>query len=355
VVIGGGLVGCTSALALADAGATVTMIVAHRPGAASAAGAGMLAPSIEEARTQLRATAELARDGFPAYLARIRDRSGRSVHLDRSGLLQVALTDDQAEEFRAAVRPPGVWLSPTEVRELEPALASAAGAALWPDDGTVDNIELLVALEWLVGRHPRIRIIRELASRIDAGQSHTAVTTEDGAVFSAGTTVLCAGAWAATIAGARLAAVIEPVRGQLVALRDAGLRHPVFGTDGYLVPRPGCTVAGTTMEHVGFDPSTTREAAASIAAAARTLCPTLAGPVSRAWAGLRPVTPDLLPLIGRDPEKPALIYACGHSRNGILLAPLTGEIVKALIFEESLTFSIDQFHPARFEGTFSTP
>lgn len=353
-VIGGGLVGCASALALADAEATVTLVVAHRPGAASAAGAGMLAPSIEEARTQLREVAERARDGFPAYLARIHERSGRTVHLDRSGLLQVALTAAQAEEFRAAVRAPGVWLSAAELRKMEPALGPAAGAALWPGDGTVDNVELLAALDWLVQRHPRIRVVHGAASGIDSGKRHTAVTMEDGTVLSAGTTVLCAGAWASTISGANYAAVIEPVRGQLVALGDAGLRHPVFGSDGYLVPRPGCTVAGTTMEYVGFDPGTTPEAAAGIAAAARALCPALAGPVSRAWAGLRPVTPDLLPLIGRDPGKPALIYACGHSRNGILLAPLTGEIVKALVFEESLTFDINQFHPARFAGRFTT-
>lgn len=353
-VIGGGLVGCASALALADAEAAVTMIVAHEPGAASAAGAGLLAPSIEEARTRLRTIAERARDAFPDYIRRIRERSGRRVQLDRSGLLQIALTDDQAAEFRAAVRPPGEWLTPGELRELEPALAPAAGAALWPHDGTVDNVELLAALESLVERHPRIRIVRSPATRIDAGKRHTAVTTRDAGVVSAGATVLCAGAWAPTISGAELASVIQPVRGQLIALADAGLRHAVFSADGYLVPRPGCTVAGTTMEYVGFDPGTTPEAAAVIATAARRLCPALAGPHSRAWAGLRPVTPDLLPLIGRDPEKPALVYACGHSRNGILLAPLTGEIVTALIFEESLTFDIIQFDPARFGARFTT-
>ena len=353
-VVGGGLVGCASALALADAEANVTLIAAYRAGAASAAGAGMLAASIEEARTQLRDIAETARDRFPAYVEQIRDRSGRAIHLDRSGLLQVALTDGQAEEFRAAIRGAGVWLSPAELRDVEPALAPARGAALWPDDGTVDNVELLAALDWLVEHHPRIQLLRGAASGIDAGKRHTAVTLEDGTVVTAGTTVLAAGAWASTIAGAGRAAVIEPVRGQLVALGDAGLRHPVFGSDGYLVPRPGCTVAGTTMEYVGFDAATTPEAANGIAAAARALCPALSGPAARTWAGLRPVTPDLLPLIGRDPEKPALIYACGHSRNGILLAPLTGEIVKALVFEESLTFDISQFDPARFPGRFTT-
>jgi glycine/D-amino acid oxidase-like deaminating enzyme len=92
---------------------------------------------------------------------------------------------------------------------------------------------------------------------------------------------------------------------------------------------------------------------ARLTAAGIALCPALEGASARSWAGLRPVTPDLLPLIGPDPGQPTLIYACGHSRNGVLLAPLTAILLKEMIFEENLTFDIDRFRPERFAGTFT--
>lgn len=107
------------------------------------------------------------------------------------------------------------------------------------------------------------------------------------------------------------------------------------------------------MEHVGFDARTTAESIGRLTASAVSLCPALEGAASRSWAGLRPVTPDLLPLVGPDPNRPGLIYACGHSRNGVLLAPLTAMSLTELVFEVPLTFDVDRFRPERFAGTFT--
>jgi glycine oxidase len=164
--------------------------------------------------------------------------------------------------------------------------------------------------------------------------------------------VLSPGAWGASIRGAELLSAVKPNRGQMVSYDAIGLRHVTYGPRGYLVPRTaGTIVAGATMEDVGFDSSTTPEGLARVRSAAEEIAPALAvGTVNASWAGLRPVTPDMLPLLGPDPSNPRIVYACGHSRNGILLAPLTGETVAALVTEEPMSHDLSQFHPARFSG-----
>ena len=161
--------------------------------------------------------------------------------------------------------------------------------------------------------------------------------------------MIAAGAWSAQIEGARLAAVVEPMRGQLVSFPAAPSRHTLYGPRGYLVPRGESTIAGSTAERVGFTPGTTAEGTARVRSAAEEICPVLAStPPSAAWSGFRPVTPDMLPLIGPDPEAPRILYATGHSRNGILLAPLTAEIVANLIFEDVLNLRVERYRPDRF-------
>jgi glycine oxidase len=103
------------------------------------------------------------------------------------------------------------------------------------------------------------------------------------------------------------------------------------------------------MENVGFDSTTSEEGLARIRAASEEIAPALSiVPVQTSWAGLRPVTPDLLPILGKDPEWPSVIYACGHSRNGILLAPLTGDVVASMVAGEPIAHDLSQFRPDRF-------
>ncbi|MGH9419136.1 MAG: NAD(P)/FAD-dependent oxidoreductase, partial [Thermoanaerobaculia bacterium] len=118
----------------------------------------------------------------------------------------------------------------------------------------------------------------------------------------------------------------------------------------YIVPRGAAsTIAGSTMENTGFDVETTPAGLARVQSAAEEIAPALgATPPASSWAGLRPVTPDMLPLLGPDAERPEIIYACGHSRNGILLAVLTGQTVARLILNEPVAHDLSQFRPERF-------
>ena len=109
------------------------------------------------------------------------------------------------------------------------------------------------------------------------------------------------------------------------------------------------TIGGSTMESVGFDSSTTPSGLKKVRGASEEICPSLSGAKNvDAWAGLCPVTPDMLPMIGPDPKHPSLIYACGHSRNGVLMAPLTGDLIADLVTESPLSHNLSQFRPDRF-------
>jgi glycine oxidase len=181
------------------------------------------------------------------------------------------------------------------------------------------------------------------------------VRTADRSVYRGGRIVIAAGAWTAALRGLPRAIPVSPMRGQMLAFPPVPLEHVLFGPRGYVVPRvahasaPAETLVGATSESVGFDVSITPSAGRGLHAAGSEIVPALAtAAATRQWAGLRPMTPDLLPILGPDPEVPDVIYACGHSRNGILLAPLTGDCVAALVLGERSPHDLSRFRPDRF-------
>ena len=309
----------------------------------------MLAPSVERAEGAAHVLALAARDRYPSFLEWLHERSGISVPLNRLGILQVALSPAGVKGLRRSPNPGSHWLDREEVTALEPALSHALGAVYSPHDGCVDNVLLLNALDSLLSRAPLVRRIQARVTAIAATNESVSATDTAGTRYDGGHVVVAAGAWSGEIRGARLAGVVEPVRGQLVSYGAAPCRHTLYGPRGYLVPRENSTIAGSTMERVGFTPGTTAEGIAKVSSAGEEICPALASarPVS-AWSGFRPVTPDLLPIVGPDPESPRIIYATGHSRNGVLLAPLTADIVTNLIFEDVLNLDISRYRPERF-------
>jgi glycine oxidase len=134
----------------------------------------------------------------------------------------------------------------------------------------------------------------------------------------------------------------------MVAFSGVPVRHVVYGEGGYIIPKAnGTTMAGSTMERVGFDAETTDEGLERVRRIGVGICSALTD-VTAFWAGLRPMTPDLLPVLGRDPEFANVIYACGHSRNGVLLAPITGEVVADLVTGREPRYEIGQFRVGRF-------
>jgi len=349
IVVGGGLIGLAIAAALAERKVSVTLISERRPGEASPAAAGMLAPSVERASGPAHDFGIAARDRYPSFVDFLADRTGVRVPVNRLGILQVALSEKGIKGLKKTALPTSRWLDAKELGELEPALSHGLGAVFSPDDGAVDNTILLAALEKLCAASDRITRVSDAVMAVDPARDSCTVRAESGAQRTARSVIIAAGAWAGKITGARLARAVEPARGQIVSYSAAPLRHVAYGPRGYVVPRGVVTIGGSTMENVGFDSSTTASGVKKVRTASEEICPGLASAQrTDAWAGLRPITPDMLPMLGPDPEHPSLIYACGHSRNGVLMAPLTGDLIADLVTESPLSHDLSQFRPDRF-------
>jgi glycine oxidase len=281
---------------------------------------------------------------FPALVDALREFDA-GLHM-LEGLIE--LTETVEERFvpshaRARV------LVPSELSALEPALASASKALLHPRDGAIDNIRLLAALRGAVAAQSGVAVEVGTVVDVDFGSTRNVVRTSSGESWSAKAIVLAAGAWAPQIDGLPRPLPVSPLKGQMIALRGSPLRHPVMTPDVYIVPRGAETAVGATTERAGFDLATTGPAIAELRAGAVRACPALAqAPLDRAWAGLRPATPDMLPILGPDPEQPSLLYACGHSKNGILLAPATAEFVVAQVTGDQTDLDGSPFSITRF-------
>jgi glycine oxidase len=348
-VVGTGIIALTSALELADRGLSVRLVGTTHSGNASGAAGGMLAPSVHPRTGPAQEFAIAARDQFPEFVAALVERTGRPIPMNRAGTLEIAFDERELAEL-AGVEQSFEELSGTELAAEEPALARAVGAVLHPKDGAVEPLPLLDALRMAVAAHDGITAAREDCCELHATDLGCSVMTDMENRFASDYVVLAAGAWTPLIAGAGAAvAAVQPVRGQMIAFEALPVRHVICGAGGYLIPRSdGHTVAGGTLEHAGFDAVTTPEGIEEIRARAASLCPVLGDmPVRSSWAGLRPSTPDLLPIIGADPERPRVIYACGHSRNGILLAPLTAQTVADIIAGSALRHDLSEFRPGR--------
>jgi glycine/D-amino acid oxidase-like deaminating enzyme len=345
LIVGDGVIGLAIAVAIARAGGSCRILGRTAPGAASAASAGLLAPSMGSADPAFRSFMIASRDLYPAWVHWLAERTGIEVTLNRRGIIELGASTKPNGAGPARVE----LLDAAALQALEPAIVPT-DASLHPTDGYVDNVRLLAALQEAVRCQWSIEVVEGRASRIEPAIDGCTVTTEDGRTQRAPTVVLAAGAWSALIVGAPRPIPIEPVRGQMLQLAGAPLSHAVSAPDAYLVPRGNSTLVGSTLERVGFDSSTTSAALEHLRAAACAVVPELTqASVERSWAGLRPMTPDGLPLLGRDPDLPNVIYACGHAKNGILLAPVTAECIAAVVAGSTPPMAIDAFRVQRFD------
>ncbi len=363
VVVGGGLVGCAVARELSRRGCRVHLVERGELGTeASRAAAGMVAPQAEcdDAGPVLR-LGLASRAAYPAWVAAIEGESGLDVEFRTDGILAVALTDADARILRRRAR----WqraaglrvddLSPTAARRLAPVAARTIRSAVhFPDDHRVNNERLMVAAGIAARRagvtvHERVPVHAVVAR----GGRVAGVRTADG-VITAPVVVNAVGAWAGAIAlpGDVAPPPVVPVRGQMLVLRGAPgmLALPLYGRDVYLVPRlDGRVLAGSTREHVGFEKRVTLAAAADILGAAHALAPGLGGlTFEHGYAGLRPGTPDDLPLLGPSTALPGLVYAAGLFRHGILLAPVVAQAVADLIVDGRTALPLGGMRPERF-------
>jgi len=246
------------------------------------------------------------------------------------------------------------WLDHSGALDAEPALNPEVRAALYyANDHQVNALALTRAMvRASVDLGMTLRERTAVDSLVVEGDRVTGVRAGDDTVH-ADEVVIATGAWSASWAAAlRTAIPVRPVRGQLVAIETPGtpIRSVVFSSVGYLVSKAeGLTYVGATEEEAGFDSRPTAAGVESILDVIARLTPRLGGAIFKsAWAGLRPGTPDRLPLLGRLPGWRGVTLATGHYRNGILLAPVTGVLISDLVRREQPRLSLNAFDPARF-------
>lgn len=326
VVVGGGVIGCAVAERLSRDGHQVTLLERDRLASrASGAAAGELSPSSLATDHQSLAM-------FPELVARIEKDSGMNVEYHVQQGLRPAFTDSEATALRKEA---GRWLDAAECRETEPSLSHEVVGALLLEHAHLTPPRFVRALARTATGHGAD--IREGAAALGFildGREVRDVKTPAGDI-AAGHVVIAAGPWTREVASnAGVDVDVRPQRGQLAAL-DPGslvLRHSVFWSSGYLVPKAdGTIIAGGTEEDAGFDDRPTLAGIAALLDLARKLVPGLADAnLQRAWAGLRPVTRDGTPIVAAT-DVPNLIVATGHHRKGILLAPLAAQQVAQLL------------------------
>ncbi|WP_228430892.1 glycine oxidase ThiO [Baekduia soli] len=335
-VVGGGVIGLATAWRVRQRGLDV--VVADRGDlgqGASRAAAGMLAPVAEadlQERELLAANLESARR-WPAFAAELAEATGIDVGLRTCGTLLLGRDRDGAEhvdrerDARERLGLPVRRLLGSQARRLEPALAPGLRLALeLPDDHAVEPARLVAAL---------VRACTDSGVRL---HPHTEVT--DLAALPAERVVVAAGAWSAGLGPVP----VRPVKGQALRLRDPagpGLCDRVLRwgppTPGYLVPRgDGRYYLGATMEERGFDTAVTALGVYELLREAGEVVPGLLElEIDEAFSGLRPGTPDNAPVIGPDPDDPRIVWATGHFRNGILLCPITADLVVGALTGEA--------------------
>ena len=362
IIAGGGLIGCAIALELARDDLRVAVFDSQEPGReASWASAGILSPSPES--PAMISSVEIGKASlamYPAFIERLEELSGMASGFRRKGTLTALLSRHAREEMSTIValnRGLGLKaeaLSAQEALELEPALTEdVEGAVLRPDEASVDSRLLAKAL---------LEAAKRSGAEIHASVAVEAIWKEGSQCrgvavrrekISAKHTIVAAGAFSSRIAGAEDYAPVRPAKGQMVSLRceAAKIERVLWAERVYVVPRnDGRILCGATLEHVGFDKSVTAGGVHANLDAAIELAPVLAAArIEDTWAGLRPDTPDHLPILGAT-DIEGLLIATGHYRSGVLLTPVTAKLIRELVEGKTPSVDCEKFSPLRFQA-----
>lgn len=370
VVVGGGLVGLAGAWRLAQRGVTVTVVDPAPASGASRAAAGMLAPVTEvhygEQRLLGLATESLRR--YPDFVAELEALTGHDVGLRRTGTLVVASDAgdraalDDLHAFQTSLGLTATPLTSRECRALEPMLAPTIRSGVFVEgDHSVDNRRLAAALLAALER-VGVAVVRRRAERVRLEPAARVVVLDDGRTLGCASVVVAAGPWSSALPGIPEGAVppVRPVKGQILRLSGPGLlqrtvRALVAGGHVYLVPRTdGELVVGATAEEMGFDTTVRAGAVYDLLRDARTVVPGVAElELVEATAGLRPGSPDNAPMIGATGVD-GLFVATGHYRNGVLLTPVTADLLAAAVTGVADDL-LETFSPRRFRTAAVTP
>jgi len=366
VIVGGGIIGGSIAFDLARRNLRVAVLdrqeLMHE---ASWAAAGMLSPAPDcPAAIPLVPLGRASLALYPKFVAAVEDASGLRTRYRAGGAVEVICHGDAGRELSTLValhRGLGLACEPLrleEARNMEPALGrEVQAAALLPDECSIEpralaSAVLAAAASAGVTLCPGV----EVNSLARDGNKCVGVKVSSGEHFHAAHVVLAAGCWSSQIPEAAPYAPTVPIRGQMVALRNSGMpiRHVLRSERGYLVPRgvesPQTVVVGSTVENAGFEKRLTSGGIEKILSAANELAPELAkAEIVETWSGLRPGTPDQLPILG-PVDFDGLVFATGHYRNGILLTPVTAKLIGDWITEGRTSIDWEMFSPLRFLG-----
>lgn len=368
LIIGGGVIGLAIARALARRGfENITVIEKNEFGReASWAAGGILAPQVEADKDDdFFRIACASRDLYRDLARDLQAETGIDVQLDTTGTLCVAFNEDEEAELRSRFawqQNQGLaveWLDSGAARKLEPSLSKYVRSALrFPNDLQVENrrlVEALLVANERLGVHlhkdcevPALKVENDRVASVETSQGP----------ISADAVVLAAGAWSSTIkcATALPHIDIKPVRGQMLCFEPGErlARHVIYSSRGYLIPRSdGRLLAGSTTEESGFEKRVTDEGVDAIKSMAVEIAPALKlVDVVDSWAGFRPRAKDGRPVLGPTTHVAGLFYATGHYRNGILLAPITGDLIAEAILTGETSPLLSPFSPDRFDSSY---
>lgn len=351
LIIGGGIIGLSLAIELKLRGATVTLLSRDFNQAAAHAAAGMLAPQAEAIPPSPMLDLCLqSRDLYPAWIDKLEVMTGLTAGYWPCGIL-APVYEQEKGDFPASAH----WLDAAAIHQHQAGLSQEVIGGWWyPLDAQVDNRALFRVL---LAAAQELKIdIREgtVKEVIDKNGKILSVQTSLGELQS-GHYVLAAGAWSSEL----FPIPVYPKKGQMLSIRvptaltkNLPLQRVLFGTESYIVPRrDGKIVLGATSENVGFMPGNTAAGVQALLQAAIRLYPGLRDyEIQEFWWGFRPATPDELPILGAS-EWENLTFATGHYRNGILLAPVTAEIIANLLEKQQESPLLAHFHYSRFEAS----
>ena len=345
IVVGGGIIGLSLSIELRKRGASVLVVERGEPGReASYAAGGMLANCGDETPELLQSLATASADMYPEFVHELQDESGMNVDLCDQGTLLFPPTGHGVEKLK------GAHSLSAPLIELEPALAPGGRSAVFLKERSVCPRALVsAALQAAKHRGVDVSSGSEVISVVVSNGGAAGVTTSKTSYRTA-KVVNCAGAWAGQIPPYDFPT--RPVKGQMVCFAMPSrelLRHVVRAPEIYLIPRSdGRLLAGATVEEAGFDKRTVPDTIQQLMRAAAAMLPGLKDArVLEAWAGLRPGTPDNLPMLGATPTR-GYYVATGHFRDGILLAPITARVMANVISEEKPEHDLTAFAAERF-------
>jgi glycine oxidase len=346
IIIGGGIIGLSLSLELRKQGASVLVIDKSEPGKeASSAAGGMLVDCSAETAPALQPLAAASARMYPEFTQELQVASGISVDLRDQGTIVFSSCEGSPEHSELATSKP----LPARLSELEPEIAGNR-TAFYLNERSVDPRALINAVLSAAKKNYVDISSADPVTDINVGPGRACGVSTTKTQFVAGKVVNCAGAWSGQIGP--YAFPTRPVKGQMLCLVTSTpnvLKHVIRSPEVYLIPRSdGRILAGATVEEAGFDKRTDVTTIQRLHHAALAMMPALKNArILEDWAGLRPGTPDALPILGAT-DTSGYYVATGHFRDGILLAPITARLMAQVIAGKNPDHDLDAFSPHRF-------